>query len=220
MHHSFSIRALIGSVGGTLIALSSLFFLPACTGKGGQTPQTGAQTAPAPQGTQAQGLRIAVVDLDSLYAHYQYHKDLTATLEAKANQNEATLRNKAAALQKGMQAFDQKLRSGGFVNETAAQAEQERLLKLQQEGASLESSLTNQFMKETEEANNKLYQTIREEMEKFNTPKKYDLILTTVGIQNVLYRDSVLDITNQVAEFLNKAYQESKDAKPAEKKKN
>lgn len=156
-------------------------------------------------------LRIAVVNLDSVYTKYQYYLDITASLEQKAKDNAATLDRKVTSLQKQMVAFQEKLQKGGFVSETAARMEQERIMKQEQQDRMYGQRLSEQFMQESKEANDKLYTTIQEEIAKFNETHKYDLILTDIGIENVLYYGEQFDVTEQVIEHLNKAYQASKE---------
>lgn len=156
-------------------------------------------------------LRIAVVNLDSVYTKYQYYLDITASLEQKAKDNAATLDRKVTSLQKQMVAFQEKLQKGGFVSETAARMEQERIMKQEQQDRMYGQRLSEQFMQESKEANDKLYITIQEEIAKFNETHKYDLILTDIGIENVLYYGEQFDVTEQVIEHLNKAYQTSKE---------
>lgn len=211
--------SLVKAIPSTLLALL-VISLAGCQPNTKKQPN---QTPAAPKTANAASetpLSIAVVDLDSLYANYQYYKDLNAKLEKKASANRATLENKSKALQQGMAAFQEKLQRGGFVSETAAAQEQERLIKMEQDARLLEQRLTESFIKESADANEELFATVKEEIKKFNTPQKYQYILTSMGIQNILYYNEASDITIEITQYLNDAYQKSKKATSNSDKKN
>ncbi len=182
-----------------------------CTHKkqGSDTKETVASDASLSQG----GLRVAVVNMDSLYSKYQYYIDVTEQLEQQAKRNAATLESKVTTFQRGMAAFQEKLQRGGFVSQTAAEQEQQRLLKMQQEGQVLEQRLADQFIQESKKANDQLYKEIQESLAEYNKEKKFDLILTDIGIENVLLYDAKYDITDDVIEYLNRAYEKNKGKK-------
>lgn len=161
------------------------------------------------------GLKIAYVELDSVLNNYEQYTEMKATLEKKSNDSRASLSAKMNNLQRAGASFQQKLQSNQFATREAAEAEQARLMKMQQELESLNASLTEQLMKEQEAAEEKLYKTIKEEIAKMNKDWGFDLILSNVKADNILYAADGLDITGRVIEELNKAYKkEAPEATP------
>jgi outer membrane protein len=43
-------------------------------------------------------------------------------------------------------------------------------------------------------------------LKQFNTPKKYEYILSNAGTDNILYADEKYDITTEIIEYLNARY--------------
>lgn len=151
-------------------------------------------------------LPIAFVRMDSLASQYEYYRDINKQLAAEAEQNQRTLATKMTAMQKAAEDFQRRLRINAFTSEDAARAEQEKILKMQEEGQRLELSMTQTLANKQAEANDKMYRIVREQVSKMNKDGKYRYILTNVGLENLLYADSTLDITDDVVKFLNDHY--------------
>ena len=151
-------------------------------------------------------LPIAFVRMDSLASQYEYFRDMNKQLAAEAEQNQRTLATKMAAMQKAAEDFQRRLRTNAFTSEDAARVEQEKILKMQEEGQRLELSMTQALANKQAEANEKMYRTVREQVSEMNKDGKYRYILTNVGLENLLYADSTLDITDDVVKFLNDHY--------------
>ena len=144
--------------------------------------------------------------MDSLASQYEYFRDMNKQLAAEAEQNQRTLATKMAAMQKAAEDFQRRLRTNAFTSEDAARVEQEKILKMQEEGQRLELSMTQALANKQAEANEKMYRIVREQVSEMNKDGKYRYILTNVGLENLLYADSTLDITDDVVKFLNDHY--------------
>ncbi|ATS06278.1 membrane protein [Porphyromonas gingivalis] len=151
-------------------------------------------------------LPIAFVRMDSLASQYEYFRDMNKQLAAEAEQNQRTLATKMTAMQKAAEDFQRRLRTNAFTSEDAARVEQEKILKMQEEGQRLELSMTQALANKQAEANEKMYRIVREQVSEMNKDGKYRYILTNVGLENLLYADSTLDITDDVVKFLNDHY--------------
>ena len=151
-------------------------------------------------------LPIAFVRMDSLASQYEYYRDMNKQLAAEAEQNQRTLAAKMNAMQKAAEDFQRRLRTNAFTSEDAARVEQEKILKMQEEGQRLELSMTQTLANKQAETNDKMYRIVREQVSEMNKDGKYRYILTNVGLENLLYADSTLDITDDVVKFLNDHY--------------
>lgn len=191
------------------VAFASSFFV-ACN-KSTEQPVGGQSANPVSEVSEASGsMKIAFVRMDSVLNNYQGYKDMSKKLEAKANANQTTLAGKERNLQREMAAFQEKVQSGGFVNELAAQQEYEKIQKKGLQAQQQASAITESFLKEQQHFNDSLNNIILKEVEKYNEEKGYDLILTTVQMSSVLYGKPQYDITKDIIDRLNENYKAQK----------
>ena len=163
-------------------------------------------------------LKIGVVSLDSLYKNYEYYVDANKQIEAQVKRNQQTLANKAQQAQKAYASYMEKAQKGLFTSQAQVDAEEKRITAMQQEGAQLEQRYTEEAMKAQADAQKALHDEVTAQLKAFNADKKYDLILTSVGLEGVMYAGEGFDITQEVLDFLNAAYQaKSKETKEAKK---
>ena len=163
-------------------------------------------------------LKIGVVSLDSLYKNYEYYVDANKQIEAQLKRNQQTLANKMQQAQKAYASYMEKAQKGLFTSQAQVDAEEKRITAMQQEGAQLEQRYAEEAMKAQADAQKALHDEVVAQLKAFNADKKYDLILTSVGLEGVMYAGEGFDITQEVLDFLNAAYQaKSKETKEAKK---
>lgn len=192
-----------------LFVASMLFVSCGQTTKSDTETPAGTTETTAPEDA-TESLKVAFVRLDSVLNNYEGYKEMSKKLEAKANANQNLLSSKEQALQREMNAFNEKLQSGGFVNELAAQQEYERIQQKGLQAQQQASQITDSFLKEQQHYNDSLNNIILKEVEKYNEEKGYDLILSTVQMSSVLYGKPSLDITEDIIQRLNAAYSSQK----------
>lgn len=182
----------------------------------GQTTSSDSLTAVTADPTHQ--LKIGVVSLDSLYKNYEYYVDANKQIEAQLKRNQQTLANKAQQAQKAYASYMEKAQKGLFTSQSQVDAEEKRITAMQQEGAQLEQRYAEEAMKAQTDAQKALHDEVTAQLKAFNADKKYDLILTSVGLEGVMYAGESFDITQEVLDFLNAAYQaKSKETKEAKK---
>ena len=140
-------------------------------------------------------LKIGVVSLDSLYKNYEYYTQANKQIEAQLKRNQQALANKAQKAQKGL-----------FTTQAQVDAEEKRITAMQQEGAQLEQRYAEEAMKAQADAQKALHDEVVAQLKAFNADKKYDLILTSTGLEGVMYAGEGFDITKEVLDFLNAAH--------------
>lgn len=155
-------------------------------------------------------IKVAYIQMDSLLKNYTGYQEMEAQLKAKADANQASLTRKAQTLQQEMQAFQEKLQSGGFVNELAAQQEYERLQKKDQQAQADAARITEDFLKMQQHYNDSLNMVIRQEVERFNEVEGFDFIFSNVQMSSIVYGNPAYDVTNQVLERLNAGHKKTK----------
>ncbi len=161
-------------------------------------------------------LPIAYVQMDSLTTNYQYAKDIQQSLEKDAKDGRAKLQSKAGAFQKAAKDFERRLKINAFVSQDAAKAEQNKILKMQQQAQALEIELSQKMNMKQQLMLEDMMKEVKAQLKEFNGGR-YKLILTNVGNDNILFAEESLDITEDFIKFLNDNYQ--KKDKPAEAKK-
>ena len=173
---------------------------------------------PAAESTDAGGLKIAFVEVDSLMTQYEFCKEKSLDLQKKSNNARNTLNQKGQQLQNAAANFQQKLQNNGFTSREQAESQQAAIQRQQQSLQELQARLENELANETAKFNEALRDSLTNFLEAYNKDKKFDLILTKQG-DNILYAAKRFDITNDIINGLNKRYKKTPAAKKEEEKK-
>lgn len=192
------------------LAVASALSLSSCQGK---TEQKSAPSTPSE--VQATGLPIALVRMDSVSSQYKFAQEVKEALEKDAIAHQTRLQGKSAAIQKAAADFERRMRINAFVSAEAQQAEQQKIIRMQQEGEALSAELSQKLAMKQQSLLQDVMTEIRAQLKEYNKDGRYKLILTQVG-DNVLYADEALDITDDFIKYLNEHYTAGKatEAKP------
>ena len=171
---------------------------------------------PASSDTAVSGMKIAIIEVDSLMTQYTFAKDYSVTLERKSNNARNTLTQKGNALQAAVNNFQQKLNNNGFQSREQAASVQNAIQRQQNDLQALQARLENELASETAKFNEALRDSLQNFLLVYNKDKKYDPILSKAG-DNILYAETKYDITQDVINGLNKRYKPA--AKKADEKK-
>jgi outer membrane protein len=144
------------------------------------------------------------VNSDSLYAKYNYAKDVNNALEAKLKGAQGDMQSKTDAFQREVAQYqkDQATMPADQrqVTEQRLQREQQQLQGYQQnESAQLQQDKATQY--------DKVYNKVDDFVKDFAKQNGYKLVLTySKNVQTVIYGDPSLDVTAAVVKGLNDAY--------------
>ncbi len=152
-----------------------------------------------------EGLKIAYVDIDSLFNNYKLSLTMNKEMLRKDEDIRMKLNEKARAIQADIDDFQNKLANNVYATRQRAEDEQARILKRQEDYKVYEQRLVNELATETQKNNVVLRDSINSFLKDFNAQHNYDLIISRVG-DNLLYANEALDITQQVIEGLNNRY--------------
>ena len=100
---------------------------------------------PASSDTAASGMKIAIIEVDSLMTQYTFAKDYSVTLERKSNNARNTLTQKGNALQAAVNNFQQKLNNNGFQSREQAASVQNAIQRQQNDLQALQARLENEL---------------------------------------------------------------------------
>ena len=184
-----------------IIVLFVLYFVgkPCC--KHQQTP-----VAEVEEGN----LPIAFVNLDSVLLNYTLAQELSEKLMKKQEDARLKLNTKARTFQNEYADFQRKLENNAFLSRERAESEANRLQKKQEDLQALEAQLTEDIMRENQELNVRLADSLTACIDDFNKDGRFHLILSNQGRDNVLTSTEGYDITDAIIESLNNRYAAAK----------
>lgn len=102
------------------------------------------------------------------------------------------------------------METGSFLSQASMDAQQQDLLKQQQDLQVLQESLTMQLAQDQEQMTQRLYDSVILNIELINKDR-FVLILGDAVGTNVLYSNDAMDITKEVLFFLNSRYQKPEE---------
>lgn len=189
----------LGIISLAIIALFLLFFLK-------PTNESGVSYVPK---TIAGELRLAFINSDTLWAHYEFvkdKKDELAMLENKYQGQYDYLRKK---FEEEYQAYVKKGTAGQL--SLAQQKEAEAQLGEQQKHLmTLDEELSTRFVEQKSQMNQMLLDTIINYVHRYNKNVGYDFILEYSKISGIFYANDSLDITESILNGLNFEYRKWK----------
>ena len=189
-----------------LLAVAVLFYLHFSQGKPGASLPKAAVTGDSAKASPS--LRIAYVDLDSIQEKYDYYKEKMNDFERKKENADRDLNNAFQKIENERVAFVQKGQSITQVEAENFQREYTRKMQnLENQKRNLENSIQQEGVKTMEELKKK----INEFLDQYNQSRGYSYIFSySSNINMLFYKDTALNITNEVIQGLNEAYNKTK----------
>ena len=178
--------------------------LASCNNKEAGTAET-AQNAE----TEATGLRIAYVELDSLMSQYQLYKDYEGVLTRKGADIQNTLGQRQRRLESSAAAMQRKYENNGFQTRDELESAQRNLQQQEIELQELAAKLNNEFNEEQARINQEARDSIQNFLKIYNQTKKYDYVMIKAG-DNLLIANPQYNITKDIVTGLNKRYNANK----------
>lgn len=167
------------------------------------------KTAPAASNSNATDgkLKIAYVDLDSIQEKYQYYKEKMVEFDKKKEDADRQLNTAFQRIEEERIAFAKKGQAITQAEyENFQRSYQSKMQNLEEQKRNMENAISTDGVKMLEELKTK----INGFLETYNKEKGYSYIFSTSNSLNVLfYKDSAYNITNEVVDGLNKAYNNS-----------
>jgi outer membrane protein len=158
---------------------------------------------------------IAFIDVDSLMSNYTYSIDLNEQITKKYENSRANLTEKLRKLQSEVADFQRKVETNAFISRERAEAEQQRLMKNDQDLQQLQAQMSQELGEEQLRMNEELRKNIIRQLREYNKDKGYQIVYGKMN-DNILYADDAYNITGEVIEFLNRQHASSPAAKPEE----
>lgn len=168
-------------------------------------------TSAAPVSTSGGNLKIAYVDLDSIQEKYQYYKEKMVEFDKKKEDADRQLNTAFQKIEEERITFAKKGQAITQAEyENFQRSYQAKMQSLEEQKRNMENAISIDGVKMLEELKNKINGFLVE----YNKEKGYSYIFSTSNSLNVLfYKDSTNNITNEVVDGLNKAYNKSSQKK-------
>jgi len=163
--------------------------------------------------TEAKSIPIAYIDVDSLLMNYTFAIDLNEQMAKKLENYRANMTEQLRKFEADAAEFDRKAKTNAFLSRERAEAEQQRILRKQEELQKKDEQYKLELADEQKRSNEELTNTIITKIREFNKDKKYHLIFGKMN-DNILYADNAYNITAEVIEFLNSQSKPSSVLKP------
>ena len=148
-------------------------------------------------------LPVAYLNRDSVLLNYTFAIEANDKLMSKQEDARLKLNTRANTLQRELADFQRKVENNAFLSRERAEAEQNKLIRKQQELQELEAKLTNEIMQQNQELNLQLADTLNTFLAAFNADGRYQIIFANTGKDNILQAADAYDVTAEVIEQLN-----------------
>jgi outer membrane protein len=158
-----------------------------------------------------EGITIAMVDTDSIFAHYDMVADMIKELEDTEKRLTNDLQRQAKNFQNDYESY---LKIGATLTLSEQRKREEALQKRQEELQKLEQRYTQQLMTLRSQRNQEVEDQIFSFIEKYNeTHGNYTIVMSNSRTSGVLYSLPSMDITEPILEGLNTEYAKNRPKK-------
>jgi len=165
------------------------------------------QPASSIKNASGESLRLAYIDLDSIKEHYEYFKLKNTEIEKDKIRIESDIENGVKKLEADRANF---LKRGQSITQEEAERFQMEYQSRYQALGERRESLLNQHLSNQAKALDDIQKKINQYLEEYNKTARYHFIFSTgEGNLTVYYKDSALNITEEVIEGLNDRYKNS-----------
>lgn len=190
----------------SLIGVLILFGLHFSGKKGATTADVATASTQLVNGTG----RIAYVDVDTLQEHYDYLKNKKELFKKRQQDVDAELDRSEQQFRSNYTDFQRKLQEGKM-SQSEGEAQQKRLVQMQQSLETRKQMLTEQLLKEQDDFNKDLRNRLDKFLEEYNKNKHYDYIFSYSKGGVILFTNKELDITADVIKGMNALPNENSD---------
>jgi outer membrane protein len=168
-----------------------------------EAPQVKTVTTSAVQN----GNKVAYIDLDSLQSNYQYYKKIKGEYERKQVASNDEITNMQKRYQNRAMQLQQK---GPTMNQQEQEAAMKEINQMQQDLQTKKQSLDNELFNYNSKMKEDILSRIQNFLKEYNKDGKYDYIFSyEPGF--MFYKDTSLNITNDVIAGLNALYVKNKN---------
>jgi outer membrane protein len=158
----------------------------------------------------ANNFKIAYFELDSLQEHYTYFKEVREELNKQEAQRTKQLDNIRANYLNKLKEYNQK---GATMSQTDQSSFEEQLRTLQNNYEQRQQELGQEMNTLYMQKMQNVKQRIQDFLKQYCKNKGYAYVFAASSEDNLYYKDTVRDITNDIVSLLNEEYKATKKVK-------
>jgi len=191
-----------------VVLIAVLFFLYFSGRKKQCTANANTDCSIAKDSLGAKHPTIAYVELDSLNSQVTFIRDRKTELDGEQKSIENDYENSYRQLEAEKNNF---LKRGSAITQPEAEAFQEKLVQQQQQVEADKQSRSQKLAEKGAKIMGDVQAKLKDFLNDYNKDKKYTYILATgTGLDYMFYKDSTLNITNDIVKGLNDKMNNSK----------
>lgn len=180
-----------------VIAVGVLFYLH-FSSNGKST--SGGDKAGVPSGD----FRIAFFEIDSIESHFEYYKEVSNSIQAKAQENSKQLNQLKEAF---AAKYAELQRTAPTLTQAEVNNKQQELMQMEKTYTSKEQMMNNEMQDVSMKKMLDVRQKITDYLKEFNASKGYAYIVGNSSESfSFYYKDAAYDITNELVKGLNERY--------------
>lgn len=151
-------------------------------------------------------LSFAYINVDSLLLKYYLAMDLRSQLLVKEENSRSIVTQRVRDLEQQMRRYKQKLEENPFLPREQSDAEYKQILQRQHDVYNLENQLAKELKEEQDRIYQQLYDSIIQQLKRYNETKKISIYFSNTGGDNILYAKESYNATQEVIDYLNKKF--------------
>lgn len=165
------------------------------------------ETTIVEEGQLPENIAIAYINSDSLQTNYQFITDKSTELETQKVNAEAEYRSRVQGLQKEVESLRQNI---GNMTPNRARAYQEELQQKEQNLMIYRDQLGSDLLAQEGAITQELYERVTAFLKDYGKQNNIQLVMYYSQASGILYAHEGMDITNDVVNQLNEAYEAEK----------
>jgi outer membrane protein len=182
------------------IAVAILFYF--------QFSGTKSSVATGSKAVAAGDFRIAYFEIDSVESQFNYYKEVSNSIQAKAQQNNNELNQLKEVFASKYQELQ---KNGQRMSEAEVNARQQELQQMDKTFKSKEQMMNNEMQDESMKKLQDVKKKITDYLAEYNKVKGYAFILgNNSDMLSMYYKDTAYDITSDLVKGLNELYKAKK----------
>lgn len=151
-------------------------------------------------------LSFAYINVDSLLLNYYLAMDLRSQILVKEENSRSIITQRVRDLELQMRRYKQRLEENPFLPHEQSDAEYRVILQRQQDIYHLENQLSKELKEEQDRVYQQLYDSIIQQLKRYNETKKISIFFSNTGGDNILYAKDSYNATQEVTDYLNKKF--------------
>lgn len=185
-----------------LLAVGILFYLVLSKKDGGAVKQSGSMSNAAGK----TGISVAYFEMDSVENNYEYLKDIRADLRGLEQKKANALNSLRSDARNKLMDYQKK---GNSMTEEEAQRANQEMMQIDNNLKSQEQQASQELQDESIKKLQEVKKAIEEYLKEYNKAKGFTYILSSSN-DIFYYKDTTLNITNEIIKGLNEAYKKKK----------